>query len=94
MWNVGSMVTFYNKTLIDREGLPDPYALYKENKWTWERCDEIVRKATKDTNGDGEIDQFGIYRVRPFAMMVANGGATTRNDRSGRRSLRWMSRRL
>ena len=23
MWNVGSMVTFYNKTLIDREGLPD-----------------------------------------------------------------------
>ncbi len=84
LWNVGSMVTFYNKTLIDREGLPDPYALYKENKWTWERCDEIVRKATKDTNGDGEIDQFGIYRVRPFAMMVANGGATTRNDRNGR----------
>ncbi len=84
LWNAGSMVTFYNKSLLEREGLPDPYKLYKANKWTWDQADEIVRKATKDTNGDGEIDQFGIGRVRPYALTVANGGAATRNDKSGK----------
>ncbi len=84
LWNTGAVVTFYNKSLIEREGLPDPYKLYKENKWTWDQATEIIKKATKDTDGDGEIDQWGVYKVRPFALIVSNAGNTTRFDKTGR----------
>jgi multiple sugar transport system substrate-binding protein len=51
---------YWNKSLFEREGLPDPYELYYNGEWTWEAMREIAIQATKDTDGDGEIDQYGI----------------------------------
>ncbi len=84
LWNTGALLVYYNKSLLEREGLPDPYKLYKENKWTWDRATKIIKNVTKDTNGDGEIDQWGIQRVIAGALIVANNGSPTRIDKSGK----------
>lgn len=51
---------FYNKTLVKKLGLEDPYELQQKGEWTWDKMREIAKKATRDTNGDGKTDVFGI----------------------------------
>ncbi|SHK91636.1 carbohydrate ABC transporter substrate-binding protein, CUT1 family [Selenomonas ruminantium] len=55
---VGSVTTlmFVNKTLLAKEGIPIP-----DNTWTWQDFLRICKAVTKDTNGDGRLDQFGVY---------------------------------
>lgn len=47
---------FVNKTLLNNEGIQMP-----DNSWTLEEFYEICAKVTRDTNGDGLVDQFGCY---------------------------------
>jgi len=51
---------YWNKELFARENLPDLYELYESGQWTWENFKDIAVKATADTDGDGEIDQWGF----------------------------------
>jgi len=55
---VGAVPTlmFVNKTLLAQEGIPIP-----DNDWTWQDFLRICKAVTKDTNGDGRLDQFGVY---------------------------------
>jgi multiple sugar transport system substrate-binding protein len=71
--NISSLVVYYNRDLFRQAKVPEP-----EPGWTW---DEMVQKAiklTRDTNGDGDIDQHGvgvepsIIRIAPFVW--SNGG--------------------
>jgi multiple sugar transport system substrate-binding protein len=71
--NISSLVVYYNRNLFEQAGVPEP-----KPGWTW---DDMVQKAirlTRDTNGDGDIDQHGlgvepsIIRVAPFVW--SNGG--------------------
>ena len=45
-------VFFFNKELLAEEGLEVPT--------TWDELLEAAKRLTKDTNGDGEIDQYGF----------------------------------
>ncbi|MDQ0059290.1 ABC transporter substrate-binding protein [Paenibacillus harenae] len=54
---------YYNKTLFEREGLPDPHELIAQDKWNWDAFLDIAKRATKDTNGDGVIDQWGLTNI-------------------------------
>ncbi|MGB4267136.1 MAG: hypothetical protein WBK00_08975 [Limnochordia bacterium] len=74
----------YDKTLIDREGLPDPYELYLAGEWTWDAVTDIAVAATRDLDGDGEIDQWGIVDVRQWDLAVSNGADLTRVDENGK----------
>lgn len=74
----------YNKTLFEREGLPDLYELYLNNEWTWDKATEIAIKATQDIDGDGEIDQWGIVDARSTVLAVSNGASMTSVDENGR----------
>lgn len=51
---------FYNKTMFVREGIADPYELQQKGEWTWAAYLDAAKKLTKDTNGDGKPDQYGI----------------------------------
>jgi len=71
--NISSLVVYYNRDLFRRAGVPEP-----RPGWTW---NDMVRKAlalTKDSDGDGNIDQFGLgvepslIRIAPFVW--SNGG--------------------
>ena len=66
---------YYNQAMFDEAGLE-----YPTDDWTYEDMFEAARKLTKDVNGDGETDQYGLsYGVNitegwlPF--VTAAGGA-------------------
>lgn len=66
---------FFNKNIFEREGLESPYTLMKNGTWTWDKMREIAKKATKDTNNDGVIDQWGLSGMDLDISMVAANGA-------------------
>ena len=66
---------FVNKTLLSREGIAMP-----KNNWTWKDFLDICRKVTRDTNGDGIIDQFGYYAYSWQQAAVSNGVIFFRED--------------
>lgn len=41
---VNPLVTFYNRDLIKKYKLEDPYELWKNGEWTWDKCMEIVEE--------------------------------------------------
>lgn len=50
------VLMFVNKTLLQRENIPIP-----KNDWTWDDFYNLCRRITRDTDGDGLLDQFGSY---------------------------------
>lgn len=67
---------FVNKTLLQQEGIEMP-----QQDWTWDDFMEICRKVTKDTDGDGRIDQFGTYNYSWQDAMYTSGGSAFDNER-------------
>lgn len=71
--NLSSLVVYYNKKLFDEAGID-----YPSDDWNWEEFLETAKALTKDNDGDGESDIYGlgteatIFRVAPFIWM--NGG--------------------
>ena len=49
-----------NLDIIDAIGMENPANLYERGEWTWDAMREIIIRATRDTTGDGVIDEFGI----------------------------------
>ncbi len=72
----------YNKDLFDEAGLeyPDP-----ENPYTWEEFADVCQKLTKDKDGDGEIDQWGVANANAFGFtpyVYGNGGQFLNDDQT------------
>lgn len=71
--NVSSLVVYYNKDLFAEAGVELP-----SEDWTWDEMVTKAKRLTKDTDGDGKTDQFGlgvepsVVRVAPFVW--SNGG--------------------
>lgn len=66
------MVVVYNKDLFDRAGIP-----YPPDDWTWDGFMDVARRLTRDTDGDGQVDQWGTYfDRRPFLWIpwIWSGG--------------------
>jgi multiple sugar transport system substrate-binding protein len=47
---------FYNKDMFDAAGIA-----YPDDTWTWDKLVEVGKQLTKDNDGDGTIDQWGVY---------------------------------
>lgn len=60
------MVVMYNKDLFDRAGLP-----YPANDWTWDDFLRIAHALTRDTDGDGQMDQWGTAYDRRYFLWAA-----------------------
>jgi multiple sugar transport system substrate-binding protein len=65
--NASSLVVYYNRDLFTAAGLPLP-----ANDWTRDDFLAAARALTKDLNGDGQVDQYGVgvqaslMRLAPF----------------------------
>lgn len=59
---------YVNRTLLESEGIKVP-----DQNWTWEDFYEICEKMTKDTDGDGVLDQFGQYGYTWENAIYSNG---------------------
>lgn len=71
--NLSSLVVYYNQDLFAAAGVPYPTA-----DWTWADFLAAAQAITRDVDGDGVTDVYGlgtdatIFRVAPFIW--ANGG--------------------
>lgn len=76
--NLSSLVVYYNKTLFDAADVP-----YPKPDWNWDDFVTTAKALTKDLNGDGSTDQYGmgtdaiLFRVSPFIWQ--NGGELVDN---------------
>jgi multiple sugar transport system substrate-binding protein len=72
-------ITYYNKDALDELGLS-----YPENGWSWDDLLSYAKKLTRDTNSDGEIDQWGYYTFGRYAcfdpFVVGNRGKIISDD--------------
>lgn len=70
----------YNQDLFDKAGIPYP----DPNKpYTYDEFLDVCKKLTQDTNGDGEIDQWGVANADAFGMtpyIYSNGGRFLNDD--------------
>lgn len=82
--NISSLVVYYNKTLFDKAGVP-----YPKTDWNWDTFVTTAKALTKDTDGDGTTDQYGMgtdaimFRVAPFIWQ--NGGDIVDNPAAPRK---------
>lgn len=62
---------YINVDLFDKAGLQYPQA-----GWTWADASQMMKALTKDTNGDGIIDQYGTSRMwtRWYIAVAQAGG--------------------
>lgn len=60
---------FVNKTLLAKDNIEMP-----REDWTWEDMYHICQKITRDTNGDGLLDQFGTYNYNWRNAVYTSGG--------------------
>jgi len=66
----------YNKDMFDAAGLE-----YPDDTWTWDDLLEAAKKLTLDTDGDGEIDQWGISnRLIDYWSWMWSAGAELFNE--------------
>ena len=77
--NISSLVVYYNKDLFEQSGVPPPKA-----GWTWRDMVAAAKKLTKDENGDGRAEVYGlgvesvIIRLAPFVWSA--GGELVDDD--------------
>jgi multiple sugar transport system substrate-binding protein len=80
--NVSSLVVYYDKDLFDAAGLA-----YPADDWSWDDFLATAEALTKDLDGDGRTDQYGlgteasIFRVAPFIWQ--NGGELVVAEQDG-----------
>jgi len=87
--NISSLEVYYNKALFDAAGVAYPAA-----DWTWDDFLNTAKALTKDTNSDGQTDEYGLgtevtlIRVAPFIWQ--NGGDVVNRSPEGNPSqLAW-----
>lgn len=74
----------YNKTIFEEEGLETPVELFNKGEWTYAKFLEYMAYFTRDTDGDGEIDQWGLgprYKNQNFGF--ANDGYIVKEVANG-----------
>lgn len=72
--SVYPITTWYNVDMLNEAGLALPDEL--GSGWTWDVMAEYGRKLTQDREGDGQIEVWGIDRIRarPYIQVAQAGG--------------------
>lgn len=80
--DVGPFSFGYNKTMLEAAGIPLPD---KDKPYTLDEFVNVTKQLTKDTNGDGTIDQWGTglnVQWNLQSLVWSNGGDWTNADRT------------
>lgn len=82
----GSYYIVYNKDIMEKEGMPDIFELQQTYAWTWDSMLDIAINTTKDLNGDGFTEQWGLEDndgSLNIQFLHSNGGDYILQDDSG-----------
>lgn len=80
---------FFNKRILQEAGygVDELYDLQKNGDWNWAKFEEILKACTKDTNGDGKTDIWGLTTSLGAnyytAVVHASGADYVTKDASG-----------
>lgn len=75
--DIAGWAIYYNRGLFDEAGLS-----YPDESWTWETLLDAAKKLTQDLDGDGIIDQYGVYvkvKMGVIELLAGQSGATILN---------------
>ncbi len=67
----------FNIQMLEDNNLEDPRDLWERGEWTWDKFIEYCQTLTQDTDGDGQVDQYGYcgYENETLEqLMMSNGG--------------------
>lgn len=79
------MSVWYNKNILASAGLPDLWEYVDAGNWNWSVFTDICQTITRDFNGDGIVDQWGIA-AKPnnlAGVLIASNGGTIVDFTSG-----------
>lgn len=66
----------FNVQMLEDNNLEDPRDLWERGEWTWDKFNEYCQVLTQDTDGDGQVDQYGYcgYENETLSeLMMSNG---------------------
>lgn len=74
----------FNMQMLAEYNLEDPRELYARGEWTWDKFIEYCQTLTKDTDGDGQIDQYGYtgYAIETFEQLMMSNGANVASGKA------------
>lgn len=74
----------FNKQMLEDNNLEDPRALYERGEWTWDKFIEYCKVLTQDTDGDGQIDQYGYcgFINETFEQLMMSNGANVASGKT------------
>ena len=79
---VPRFVIAFNKTLFDKNpAWGNPYKLYYNNQWTWDKLMDIAAKATDKTSGRYG---FGGLEIATSSIIASYGGSIVSIDKNGK----------
>ena len=82
--NCSPYMMYYNKNIVNQNGLDDPMELYKGGKWDYETMVEMATSVTADTNNDGQNDIWGMTTLYPSAFLGMNKTSAVTLDENGK----------
>ena len=74
---------FFNKSMLRDHGIEDPYTFVKNNQWTFDTFNNIIRQGYVDLNGSGTVDsedQFGYLSSSAMNFLWSGGSQIVRKD--------------
>ena len=86
--NEATSAILFNKDMMGELGMDLPYGIVKEGKWTFDRLRELMKGASADLNGDGQMtaneDRWGFVTFNDtlHALLVGGGGTLAQKDNS------------
>lgn len=68
----------FNVQMLADNNLEDPRDLWARGEWTWDKFNEYCRILTQDTDGDGQLDQYGFcgFIKDVLSELLMSNGAT------------------
>ena len=81
-----SITVFANKKIMQDYSIDNLYQLVREGKWTWDAMYDVMKRVTKDLDGDGVIDyndQVGLFMqyLHLYDSLISMGEPMTpKND--------------
>lgn len=66
---------YYRKDLLENAGLEDPYDLFVNGEWTWDKWFELMEDVTQDLDGDGQVDVWGFDAWMGIQQFVYTNGS-------------------
>ena len=86
---IGVTLTFFNKKIAEDNGLENLYNTVRNGKWTLDKMHELMRKTSRDLDGDGVMsldnDLWGLM-AEPFTgwtLLLGSGNRLASLDSNG-----------